>query len=630
MTLADMLAAHGDAALEALASKGLVRRAKKDTGTVDSRGDETAIVTTDGQTVEIGPDGPARANCTCPASGICRHILTAVILLRDVDGETEAVPAGPTAREEIAALSEDALRKFAGADWNAALALAYDSGGATLTEEGATCHVTLQGAAAPVSFIAGQGLKGAAFKGAKTRKRLMIVASALVIRAQGGATLPEVAEAEAQMGIAPEFLDAVAAAIEMAVPAILVGAAEVAQDRLFDLAISARAAAAPRLTGELRALARQAELARKHHVDFRRESFIADAARLYALTLALRQAPDDPALTGVLRRDYAPGEPLSLAMLGAVRWGSAPGARGLTVYGVTGEGGWHSVTNARGAGMDPGFDSRAAYSAPLWGAGTVGSAMGRVLYLPAPRIAEGGQLALRQEALAENTGTVESALIGAVAHRSRAALLADLEARLGAGLRQAAQAPALIAPARPGALGFDDMAQVFRVPVEMADGSVIALSFPAGNRWVPSALLDRARQIRAVLVEAMVRDGALVYWPVSIVVEEGAGLKVLNIQFDALSLKKNKRATPARWSAPVLEGNGPLSRLGEAALSFACDAASGSPSPSLDPVIVEAEGMGLSAIADAGRTLAGARDVAAALRLAYLADQVTRIALFRG
>ena len=95
MSLNATLAAHDTAALEALASAGAVRRAVRDVEEgkvrVLSRDDGSAVVEAGGQRVEIGAEGPRAARCACPATGLCRHVLAAVLALRaDAPGDAPA------------------------------------------------------------------------------------------------------------------------------------------------------------------------------------------------------------------------------------------------------------------------------------------------------------------------------------------------------------------------------------------------------------------------------------------------------------------------------------------------------------------------------------------------------------
>ena len=93
------LAAFDDDTLAALANKGLVRRARKDLEKAPPE-----VIAADGQSVSVSVEGctvqmihPAgKSTCTC-ASGVCRHILAAIIFVR----ESASVVASPaTTRAE--------------------------------------------------------------------------------------------------------------------------------------------------------------------------------------------------------------------------------------------------------------------------------------------------------------------------------------------------------------------------------------------------------------------------------------------------------------------------------------------------------------------------------------------------
>src|SRR5947209_4532970 len=81
------LAAFDDDALAALANKGLVRRARKDLETsqpeiVESADEDRLRLEVGDALVEIAMP-VAQSRCGCPAGGICRHILAAVIFLKE-------------------------------------------------------------------------------------------------------------------------------------------------------------------------------------------------------------------------------------------------------------------------------------------------------------------------------------------------------------------------------------------------------------------------------------------------------------------------------------------------------------------------------------------------------------------
>jgi hypothetical protein len=81
-----MAASLDDAALEALASRGLVRRAAADVAAgraeVIAEDPAGATVRVDGETARVMAKGPRAGGCSCPAPGVCRHRLAALILLR--------------------------------------------------------------------------------------------------------------------------------------------------------------------------------------------------------------------------------------------------------------------------------------------------------------------------------------------------------------------------------------------------------------------------------------------------------------------------------------------------------------------------------------------------------------------
>lgn len=203
------LTLYDDTAIEALAPKGLARRARSDLeagrATVKQRDATSAVVEAEGQTISIDARGPKAAKCTCPASGICRHVLVAVMALNadsaaPTEGTSASQAATPTATEELCALTQDNIQAFAGADWNAAVALAAASSQSEIQGNGRNCTVEIAGYPASVAFLAGVGLKGAAFKGPKARARTVIAAAAILLRAKHGVAVDVTGE-EVESGV---------------------------------------------------------------------------------------------------------------------------------------------------------------------------------------------------------------------------------------------------------------------------------------------------------------------------------------------------------------------------------------------------------------------------------------------
>ena len=120
--LRGVLAAFDDEALAGLANKGLVRRARKDLETIRPKvlepGDaaERLRVEVADAVAELALL-PAQLRCDCPASGICRHILAALIFVKesavesgDAASDRNAVGVEPMPRRSRPVLSKRSSR----------------------------------------------------------------------------------------------------------------------------------------------------------------------------------------------------------------------------------------------------------------------------------------------------------------------------------------------------------------------------------------------------------------------------------------------------------------------------------------------------------------------------------------
>lgn len=109
--LGALLARFDDESYVALANRGLVRRARKDLEQqpieIVEQGATQVVVGFGAQRIRFDHRGPTYAQCDCPASGICQHILAAAMGLQQ-RLEAPAAPADTTA--ELAADPLEALR----------------------------------------------------------------------------------------------------------------------------------------------------------------------------------------------------------------------------------------------------------------------------------------------------------------------------------------------------------------------------------------------------------------------------------------------------------------------------------------------------------------------------------------
>lgn len=648
MTLSAMLETHDEAALSALASVGVVRRATRDLAagkaTVSARDETSATVDADGQDVFVDGGGPGAAKCDCPATGICRHVILAILVLRESAAETgetvaDAVPVR-SALEDILALSEDDLRKFAGADWDKAIRQASVSNDATVTEDGANLSVQLPDADKPVMVLAGLGLQGAVFKGPKTTKRRVVTAAALVVRIKSGGQSLDGLMTEDASGetLTEDFLENARDAVVDLAGAVLGGGSTIAEERVFDLAISARAHAAPRLTALLRLLARQARRARAHHVAYDDARFLSEAATTCALTHALKLNPTAPALTGVLRRNYAERDDIEVTLVGAVQWSGESGARGARIHAVdAGTGTWYSAGQARGAGMDPSFTPGSVYNAPLWGLATVDTLIGKTVRLKSPRISSDNQIAWDgATAVAASKNFIDTLQASGVLHASWAAARADIATRMPGGLEWTGNSvPVLIAPSSIGDIAFDDIGQIYHMIARDAAGAPLRLTVSADNLEDVEWLHRNHGTLDALLCEATVADLSLRITPVTAFLHRAGDLKCVNLTFDPAHARFEggaaalggriqsflKKTFTARQTATI---TGPIETTCHRAFDAVAEVLRFGNTRAIAAIASDAEGLGLSTLASALNRFEGSHLVEDGLRAAYVAGEILK------
>lgn len=111
------LAALDLVALQALANKGLVRRAQKDLEraipiSVEDSADAVRLRVAE-FSVQIPEGGATKATCSCPAPGICQHILAAILWLRS-QAAPDATAKDEISIEELLSITPEHLQKWAG------------------------------------------------------------------------------------------------------------------------------------------------------------------------------------------------------------------------------------------------------------------------------------------------------------------------------------------------------------------------------------------------------------------------------------------------------------------------------------------------------------------------------------
>lgn len=405
-----------DDALAALASVGLLRRAAKDVeaGKVAIEGPVAtafALLRADAQAVRIGADGPARAQCDCPAPGICKHILAAALFLRSIPAAAgDEVPAADPLSEVIA-LDPAALFKLAGAAaTRKAAALFAEAGPATIGVQGGVLIIELPALELVCRYIAGAGFQGMVSEApGALRAALHLLALATVWRDKDRAfawpdsvVAPRAAGQPGFSATEVQFLQSLQHLILELCRNGWSHVSEVMPAQLRASGLSARVESFPRLAAMLRTLAASTEaLATRDAASDERQA-IKLAARIDALCRALQQATGDALqeLRGSARRSFDGNEVLELLPLGAHWWEQRNGARGLSIaFWDHSSGSILQTILARRAANDPGFTRHSAWSfSALWqGAGSVQTLLDGGLALEHARLSNDNRLSLSSE-----------------------------------------------------------------------------------------------------------------------------------------------------------------------------------------------------------------------------------------
>lgn len=339
--LADIYAAFDDDALASLANKGLVRRARKDLEKSVPRelGEENGKLrlAVEEATVLLA-EVPAQSTCTCNA-GICRHILTAIMFVRQnaaSPADAPAAAATPAISDaDLLGLNDDQLLEWAGKLlYRKGLLMAAQHEAAI--EMGSAIAIRFPAINVTCRWMPGGGLAAmlcSCHKPAACEHKVAAVLAYHNIKAGKILDITETArEASAD---AARTRDEVRASVHQLLCEITaIGFSRLsssAVERLKTLAMSAHGVDLPRLERQLKSLADEIQQLLARNAQASSSSLLLSAARTEALCAAL--AKPTPALIGQHRSQYEPitGE-LELMGLGARRWQSRSGYVGLTLY----------------------------------------------------------------------------------------------------------------------------------------------------------------------------------------------------------------------------------------------------------------------------------------------------------
>jgi hypothetical protein len=363
-------------ALEALGSRGLLRRAQKDL----ERGVEIRVARVTDTTlhlqlgeyeVTIPAAGPAAATCSCPAGGVCQHILGALLHLRGEASADVEVVASESVRQQLMDISPEQLEEWAGTSrFNAGVKQARQSAVEIIREP--TTRIRLAGLNADVHFVPNAGLDGMIVSGGRNDEHQSVVAAVIAFqRADGraGSIAAAVSTLEASDG-APRTREEILASCELLLEETLSnGLSRLStsnQQRWATLAVSALGVNLPRLALRLRDMGDEVALVMSRDARSDLARMLAKMGEMHALCAALRVG-DDPRsdLVGLHRTRY--DEVGNLELLGAAAWPwkTQSGHEGLTtLFWEPSRARWSSWTESRPSHQSADFKPMARYGQP--------------------------------------------------------------------------------------------------------------------------------------------------------------------------------------------------------------------------------------------------------------------------
>jgi hypothetical protein len=578
-----------DEALAALANKGLLRRAQKDLEAskprVESVEEGRVRLAVAEAAVEV-TELLSKSTCSCPAPGICRHIVAALVYLRDAadfgeDAEDDSAPAAvaapavapPTSPAEVlGSLSDEQLQKWAG---KALVRKAMKALAAALPIEidaGASLVIRFPSRNITCRWIPGAGIHGMLCSCQADSVCEHVVTAVLAYQVSLGRR--EIATEEAALkesSGAPrsraEVLASVGTLLREVVSLGLARLSPAVAERLTTLAISAHGVDLPRLERMLKSLASEVQLALRRDAQSSTANLLAQAARVEALRTALLKNATPP-LVGQHRTQYHEVGQIELVGLGAQQWRSKGGYHGVTLFfWDLSRGDWATWSDSRPVTLQ-GFDPVARFrgEGPWAGCDSPQQAAASVLHLSRAFRNPQGRLSGRPATRALVSGPSKPLEIPA-AMTSWSSLAEQARRLFGGGLAERAEnlELALLVPKVWGPAAYDPLRQELVRPIADDQGRVVDLWLPfapeneAAIEWLerhasdePTGLLGSLRLI----------SGRICVQPISVFV----GDRIVHLTLQDRGKSKSKSARKKSAAAAVPENEETLDEEEEDAL----------------------------------------------------------------
>jgi len=323
-----------------------------------------------------------------------------------------------------------------------------------------------------------------------------------------------------------------------------------AADRIFDLAIEARAAGLALLGRNLTTASALIDglVERRDDVDERQA--IASLARAWGLAAALDAAgasgsssDDWVRLRGSVRREFTTQDHVTLLPLGATWWVTASGARGLTLTTWDAEAGeLRSATSARPGGTDAGF-IRSREMTALWGA-PLSTLLRGSFRLDGPRMASDGSLSATARHVTQVVEGYKADVLRGIAENLT-------PERPTVGLADTNRPVALVAVDGFGEIAFDEPGQqmVWSVPVGGRVWHLRQEITKHTSHRIDELLRWNGAKLRPefLLARRAVIGGQAVWEPATAFVPFDGGLRMLTVDFARPLATHKPSVLQKRW-----------------------------------------------------------------------------------
>jgi hypothetical protein len=584
MSVADVAAVLGrydDEAWVALASRGLLRRARKDLETLEVRvtaeTDEGVEIAVGDRTVRIGVAGPGEAFCSCPSVVICQHIISAGIWLASAAPEpsdrAEAVPGANRLHDDLMAIDAATLTSYAGLPgYRWAHQMLDDQASTPSVTRDSYLAVSFGRPALTVRYLGG-GLDGLILDQPVSHVERFRVAAVLAWQRAHGLLLPPPAPRARPGGVSESSVsrsesrarlrttvsellrDTVAIGVSHLSPAI--------HERLTTAATWAQGVEYHRLALMLRRLADHVDLllARSALADdlLLLDQIAVAHALVAALDVAASVGIEPPALVGRARTAYDPVRSLDLIGLGGRPWRTGSGYHGLTcVFWSPSRQQFLTWTDARPDAL-AGFDPRARWHqpAPWTGLATPATCTGCRLTLTHAQVSPDSRISGVESTTAAVTTLGSDELISQLPVRRSWREVAPARIQGLSDIADPTSRWTVLWPAHSLPARWDIASQTLRYTLLDDDGEALTLEVPwsrlhahvigrleALSENLPSAVLVVARVVR--------RRGHLVGEPLSLV-ERGRAINPI----DALHFDDGPERRKSLLVGRLLESNTP-------------------------------------------------------------------------